>query len=648
MNTPGIYIKETLSQPASVAAVSTAVPAFIGYTELPATGPVRIGGMLDYRTHFGGGYHPDFSVNLNAQGEVQSLSPDFRYYLYDSLELYFRNGGGPCWILSAGTYGAHTDVRQEIEDTFALLDNLEEATLVVIPDLLAEKDNGSGGKESLLSAAQYSSVGNALLMKLGTLQDKFALLDLHGVTGDPFADASAFRNQINNSADLKYGAAYYPRLKSASTPSVPFTSLTLNQNYAGQPLVDQMNQSLVDVQAIETAFGFVPSAANCRAEYESKKAALEALLPAGTATAKKGALADIFRYLYDLVVGLDGLVGAAPTVAGELAGLKGDERLLANVQALYRFKGILEAHSTPLLLATTGFNAPSSTDWYNFDSSSYAAVVDVETDAALLADYETLVNGTGTTYTTWASATQILADLESGNYVDLGLLFAAVGSIQGAAAHKLAQAEQQLMSDHPAYAAAKAAVQDYLRLMPATAAVSGACCTNDRNYGVWRSPANLSLQGVTGPEFALSNAQQDGLNVDNANGKSINAIRNFTGKGTLIWGARTLASNSNEWRYIAVRRFFSFAEASIKKAVAAFMFAPNHARTWVQVKAMITGFLMEQWKNGALTGNTWEEAFQVSVGAGTAPDEMEISIGMAVARPAEFITVSFSQTMQQG
>src|SRR5690606_13356130 len=95
---------------------------------------------------------------------------------------------------------------------------------------------------------------------------------------------------------------------------------------------------------------------------------------------------------------------------------------------------------------------------------------------------------------------------------------------------------------------------------------------------------------------------QGGLNIDVNAGKSINVIRAFTGKGILIWGARTLAGNDNEWKYIPVRRFFNMVEESCKKATEGFVFEPNDSNTWVRVQGMLENFLTTLWRQGALQG----------------------------------------------
>lgn len=189
--------------------------------------------------------------------------------------------------------------------------------------------------------------------------------------------------------------------------------------------------------------------------------------------------------------------------------------------------------------------------------------------------------------------------------------------------------------------------------LPPAAAVAGVYATVDRTRGVWKSPANESLASVRSLAVQIDQDLNDNMNADSS-GKAINALRAFAGKGFLVWGARTLAGNDNEWRYVSVRRFFNMVEESCRKASEPFVFEPNDANTWVRVKAMIENFLVLQWRDGALAGAKPEDAFYVRVGLGTtmtAQDIFEgrmiIEIGMAVVRPAEFIVLRFSHKMQE-
>jgi phage tail sheath protein FI len=204
------------------------------------------------------------------------------------------------------------------------------------------------------------------------------------------------------------------------------------------------------------------------------------------------------------------------------------------------------------------------------------------------------------------------------------------------------------------YALAKTAIADMPCYMPPSSAIAGVYAAVDNTRGVWKAPANRSLLNVTQPTIQFTNVEQDQLNVDVTAGKSVNAVRPFIGQGTLVWGARTLAGNDNEWRYVNVRRFFIFVEESVKKATGQFVFEANDANTWVKVQGMIENFLTTLWRQGALQGVKPEHAFYVAVGLGktmTALDILEgrmiVEIGMAAVRPAEFIILRFSHKMAE-
>lgn len=213
-----------------------------------------------------------------------------------------------------------------------------------------------------------------------------------------------------------------------------------------------------------------------------------------------------------------------------------------------------------------------------------------------------------------------------------------------------AHLNEQLYSLHPQAKAWIDAANTALNTLPACGAVAGVYAATDQARGVWKAPANVSLQQVIQPVLNFTTQQQDQYNVDENTGKSINLIRTFSGKGTLVWGARTLAGNDNEWRYISVRRFCRWLEGSVSKGLEALVFEPNDANTWVRAQAMIENFLTLLWRQGALQGDKPEHAFFVQVGLGktmTANDIadgwMVIELGLAVVRPAEFIVLRMRQ-----
>ncbi|WP_395063911.1 phage tail sheath family protein [Flavobacterium sp.] len=206
----------------------------------------------------------------------------------------------------------------------------------------------------------------------------------------------------------------------------------------------------------------------------------------------------------------------------------------------------------------------------------------------------------------------------------------------------------------PTYAAIITAIREHLNQLPPSGAMAGIYSLIDGSRGVWKAPANVALQAVESPSIIISAEEQEGMNVDGVGVKSINAIREFTGEGTMVWGARTLDGNSEDWRYINVRRTAIMVEQSIQMAAKAFVFEPNTANTWITVKSMIRNFLNSIWKRGGLAGAAPEDAFVVFVGLGETktPDDilegiLRVTVLIALSRPAEFIEMTFQQQMMK-
>ena len=184
-----------------------------------------------------------------------------------------------------------------------------------------------------------------------------------------------------------------------------------------------------------------------------------------------------------------------------------------------------------------------------------------------------------------------------------------------------------------------------LRLVPPGGQIAGIYAHTDIEFGVHKAPANQLVKGAVDLELTMKSYQQDSLTP-----QGINSIRNFAGRGILVWGARTL-SNDPEWKYVTVRRLMIYLEQSIKKGTAWVTFEPNNAATWAKVKSQTENFLTQTWKNGMLMGASQQEAFFVHCDQTTMNQNdvdngrINLLIGVAVMKPAEFIILRITQTL---
>ena len=215
-----------------------------------------------------------------------------------------------------------------------------------------------------------------------------------------------------------------------------------------------------------------------------------------------------------------------------------------------------------------------------------------------------------------------------------------------------AQIESGLRNASPDYQQLHNVMLEKINVLPPTGAMAGVYTMVDAQDGVWKAPANVSLVNVTDVTVKITDQSQQDLNVDAATGKSINAIRLFAGQGVIVWGARTLDGNSQDWRYVNVRRTLIMIEQTIKAALKMYVFEPNNASTWTAVTSVLNNFLTSLWKQGALAGPGPEMAFSVACGLGatmTAQDILDgimiVVVKVAIVQPAQFIVITTEQQM---
>jgi uncharacterized protein len=187
-------------------------------------------------------------------------------------------------------------------------------------------------------------------------------------------------------------------------------------------------------------------------------------------------------------------------------------------------------------------------------------------------------------------------------------------------------------------------ITSYVSIPPSGHTI-GIYARSDIERGVYKAPANEVIRGIADLEVKLMKEQQDILNPRN-----INVLRNFRedNRGLRVWGARTLSSDP-DWKYINVRRLFIFIENSIDRGTQWVVFEPNDEPLWQRVKRVITGFLTQVWRDGALMGRTPEEAFYVKCDRTTMTQNdidngrLIVLIGIAPVKPAEFVIFRIGQ-----
>ncbi len=181
--------------------------------------------------------------------------------------------------------------------------------------------------------------------------------------------------------------------------------------------------------------------------------------------------------------------------------------------------------------------------------------------------------------------------------------------------------------------------------VPPSGHLAGIYARSDGERGVHKAPANEVIRGAVDLEHHLNKDDQGDLNV-----AGIDVIRIFSGNIT-VWGGRTWADPKTdpEWKYISSRRLFNYLRESIEEGTRWVVFEPNDMSLWQKIRRNVTAFLTNVWRDGALFGDTPEQAFYVKCDEETNPPEVRdlgqvvTEIGVAIVKPAEFVIFRISQ-----
>jgi phage tail sheath protein FI len=593
---PGVYVQEVPTLPPGVAEVNSAVPAFIGYTLTTKFNdqdlkyqPIKVQSMLEYVRFFG--ESSPFTIegvtaDLTQTANEATVSNHF--YLYDSLQLYFLNGGGPCYIVSIGTYAESSDSDEPYIKGLDTLDLHDEPTLYLFPDAVLLPD------DSLAKVQQVS------LRKCGELMDRFSILDVKRNTSktSTLEAVANFRNKIGM-GNLNYGAAY-----------TPWLSTTLGKTI-----------TVASINNIFTTLNSLPVS----------------LLNTEINGSKISASISDYKKLFDNL----NTLAANPTIK-DIAATYSDA-IEAYVSGAKKTKNPFDA--AELFKPVLEFTITSGSLQIFWDDNVKSQINTWKEELV-----EKTKDGTDEEKAS-AKENYLLGVLNSTNFerfTDLNRY------VRNGLQKIVTTYETFLIDNIPFYASLLKVLNNKLTELPPSGAMAGLYCKIDSERGVWKAPANISVSAINGVSQLYTNADLADLNVDPVAGKSINVIRPITGYGNMVMGARTLAGNDSEWRYVPVRRLFIFIEENLKKATAWAIFEPNDRLLWLKVRTQIENYLFELWRQGALAGAKPEHAYQVNCGLNstmTPQDVLEgkliVEIKLAAVRPAEFILLKFSHQLQK-
>lgn len=602
--TPGVYVTEFPAFPPSIVGVATAVPIFVGYTQTavdPSSKkqlymtPVSISSMADFQTYFGFGFE--------AQGVVEPVLPANIATGYD-LEAPTSDGVNPA---ESGYYLIGTtpsDAAFEVVPTFNLYAAME-------------LFYANGG-------------GNCFVISVGNYWGTTSVTPPAN-TPATSVTATALQNGLNVAHDVRGGTMLVVPDACLLTSNTVDPFGVKNYSDYGSVVVQMLEQAgqLQDrVAILDMPAALDPatwSVAGMSAEADSF---YTAIAPA----------ADYFSYgaAYGPALESSRLAISDVTYAN-LAGTTNAiiyANNLLTTQALTLYPGVMNKTTNvmeypPSLIAV---------------AARIAAAFPVTGAAAMPTGYESPAIGQIANPTANATPAQLV--------VSIANEAAPVPIPAPTDTNGMTSLDQYLLNAVPVLSNLQQILAAKLNVVPPSGLMAGIWTQNDANKGVWNAPANVTLNEVIQPMVVLTDEQQGNYNVP-LNGNAIDILRAMPDRGTVVWGARTLDGNSLDFRYIQVRRTLIYIEQSIKQALQQFVFAPNDGGTWATVTATISNFLTQFWQAGGLMGDKATDAFTVNCGVPTTMSGLDVLNGYMIVNvtvqlihPAEFIELTFTQTMQ--
>ena len=611
---PGVFVEEVSSGIRPITGVATSTTAFVGMTERGPLGtPVPITSVAEFERVFGGPPNLIYrmeQIGGGTPGQIAATSdtPEIPYgqitvggdsyalsltkrrsILHSAVRHYFANGGSKSWIVSAGSHEDDCDSKRLVA-ALEPLRTLEEPSLLVLPDA------------ARLASRDAAQVHKAMLAHCTDMPNRFAILDLPGgfldraqVHNDP---VTAFRKDVGTDG-LENSAVYYPWLHTTLFHPDDFTFENIEPK--SRKLLEQL---LADESATQHKRAVTAPKLSGDFTIVAKPGATVTLTPDDFRAVDDSRARDLRFSILD-----DG------RMTGRIVGRRSGKRRFG-----FRQRGLAKG------------NIRFIRDKNAVDPGQFDLIV---TDADGLSSTQRTVF--------------VVADTSA---PEMQTLANRIATEDASVQSETDDLDRLLRKGSPLYGDIMHALSDAANIIPPSAAMAGLYARTDASRGVWKAPAGIPLLNTTGPSVTISDRGQRDLNTPGT-GVSVNAIRSFASRGTLAWGARTMAGYDNEWRYVPVRRTALFIKRSLSLGTEWAVFEPNDANTWASIKQSADGFLMGLWRSGALIGQRTHDAFFVKVGLGETMTEADIQngrliveIGVAPVRPAEFVILKFQHKIQ--
>jgi uncharacterized protein len=189
--------------------------------------------------------------------------------------------------------------------------------------------------------------------------------------------------------------------------------------------------------------------------------------------------------------------------------------------------------------------------------------------------------------------------------------------------------------------------------IPPAATVAGIMARTDGSRGVWKAPAGFQAT-VLNTTGVVDRGRMTDLRQGQLNPVGINCLRDFPNIGTVVYGARTTVTMTDEQsRYVPVRRMTLFLEQTLYANLGWVVFEPNDEPLWSAITMSINAFMLGLFRQGAFQGDTPSKAFSVLCNDQTTTQTdidsgiVNIVVAFAPLKPAEFVIITLAQIAGQ-